>query len=298
MKRVLIAMSILVLLTAACAQARQEVAPVSRSQSEAGAPPQEPSGAVSNPSYSEQVPDVKRLVITNASISLAVADPEASLNKIAALATEMGGFVVTSRLSQVRLESGQEVPQGSITIRVPAEKLSEALQRIRSESTRKPISESSESQDVTKDYTDLGSRLRNLEAAEAQLQKIMEATNDTENVLRVYNELKSVREQIEVIKGQIQYYEQSAALSAISIELNANESIQPLSIGGWQPVGVARNALQALISGVKVLFNIGIWVVLFMLPMLVLIGLPFYVLFRLLRRRGKAKPQPSAPARQ
>jgi hypothetical protein len=235
-------------------------------------------------------------VITNAGISLAVADPEASMNRIAALAKELGGFVVTSRLSQATAESGQEYPQVSMTIRVPAEKLSDAMQRIRSESARKPISETTDSQDVTKEYVDLGSRLRNLEGAQTQLQKLMEGTKSTEETLQVYNELKSVNEQIEVIKGQMQYYEQSAALSAISIDLRANESVQPLSIGGWQPLGVVRNALQALITGVKVLANIGIYLVLLVLPMLVLIGLPFYVIYRLLRRRSKGKRQPPAPA--
>lgn len=249
----------------------------------------------SGSTYQEQVPEVKRLVITNASISLAVVDPQASMKRIAAMAEEMGGFVVSSQLSQVRLESGQEVPQVSMTIRVPAGQLDQAMDRIRAESDRAPLSESTDSQDVTKDYTDLGSRLRNLEAAETQLQKIMEAAVETEDVLRVYNELKQVREQIEVIKGQIQYYEQSAALSAISIELKANEAVQPLSIGGWQPVGVARDALQALINGLKILINIGIYLVLFVLPMLFLISLPFYGIYRLVRSRRKGRPQPPAP---
>jgi hypothetical protein len=242
------------------------------------------------------VPEARRLVITNASLSLAVADPEASMERIAALAEELGGFVVNSRLSQVTLESGVEVPQVSISLRVPAERLDEALERIRAESDRDPLSSNTDSQDVTKEYTDLGSRLRNLEAAETQLQKIMEAATATEDVLQVYNELKNVREQIEVIKGQMQYYEQSAALSSVTVDLKANEAVLPLTIGRWQPGGVARDAIQTLINGVKVLANIAIWVALFVLPMLVLIGLPFFGLFWLLRRRGRGRPKPPTPA--
>ncbi len=304
-KRILIVLSVLALALAACAGARAPTTSergFADGESTGGAAPGAPQaapqeeGPVSNSSYSGQVPEVRRLVITNASLSLAVEDPEAAMIRIAAMVEGMGGFVVSSRLSQVPLESGAEVPQVSMTVRVPAERLDEALDKIKEETDRPILSENTDSQDVTKEYTDLDSRLRNLEAAEAQLQKIMEDATDTENVLQVYNELKNVREQIEVIKGQMQYYEQSAALSAISVDLMANEAIQPLSIGGWQPGGVARDAIQALINGVKVLANIAIWVVLFVLPMLLLVASPFVVLFFLLRRRGRAKPRPPAPA--
>ena len=45
-------------------------------------------------------------------------------------------------------------------------------------------SESISGQDVTQEFTDLQSRLRNLEAAEEQLLEIMEAATDTEDVFR------------------------------------------------------------------------------------------------------------------
>ena len=46
----------------------------------------------------------------------------------------------------------------------------------------------------------------------------------------------------------MKYYEQSAALSSISIQLIANAAMQPLTIAGWQPGGVAKQALQSLIK--------------------------------------------------
>ena len=52
---------------------------------------------------------------------------------------------------------------------------------------------------------------------------------------RSIRSLPTIREQIEVIKGQMKYYEESARLSMVSVELIANEAVQPLTIGGWQP---------------------------------------------------------------
>jgi hypothetical protein len=242
---------------------------------------------------------VERLVIKNASLNLVVADPGESMDRIGSLAEEMGGFIVSANLYKTQLESGVEVPRASITIRIPAEKLEDAMAQIEGESDLPPLRKDINSQDITSEYTDLQSRLRNLEDAEAQLREIMASASRTEDVLQVYNQLTSVREQIEVLKGQIQFYDQAVALSSISVELLPNEAVQPLTIGGWQPVGVARNAIQALINTLKFLLNAAIWIVLYLLPTLLVIflifGLPVILFFRWLRRLRQPSKKPSPP---
>jgi hypothetical protein len=214
-----------------------------------------------------------RLVIKTASLSIVVEDPAASLDAISNLATDTGGFVVSSNLYRVTLDGGLEVPQANITIRVPSEKLDQALAEIKS-GAGQILNENISGQDVTQEYTDLGSRLKNLERAEEQLTAIMEQAWETEDVLSVYNRLVEVQEQIELIKGQMQYYQQSSALSAISVDIRANEAVQPLKIGNWQPVGVAKRALQALIDTLKFFGNVIIWLGLYILPVVVILYFP------------------------
>jgi len=241
---------------------------------------------------------VERLVIKNASLSIAVDDPEASMDRISALADELGGYVVSAYMYQTTLESGAKVPHASVSLRIPAERLDEVLQTIKAETTQPVLSENIDSQDVTADYVDLSSRLTNLEAAEKQLQQIMEDAVRTEDVLDVFSRLTSVREQIEVIRGQMKYYEEAAALSMVSVELVANEAVQPLTIGGWQPVGVAKSAVQALINTVKWLANAGIWIAIFVLPVALLIfGPPALIVWAIMRSRAKRrKAAQTAPA--
>jgi hypothetical protein len=305
-KKAVLFLSIATLLLSACASA---AAPTPSFQSldksnpaAAGAPqsaPALPAESVGNTTgYNAPLPDVQRIVLKNANLTLAVDDPSKSMENITKLAESMGGFVVSAQLTQAHLDSGAEVPQASITIRVPADKLDAALAQIKSETKRPVISEEMSSQDVTKDYTDLQSRLTNLQAAETQLKEIMASATKTDDVLSVYNQLTQVREQIEVIKGQIQYYDQSAALSLITVQLLANEAVQPLTIGGWQPAGVAKQALQALINTLKGLATAAIWIVLLVIPVLLIIALPFYLLYlliRALRRRSRKPALPPAP---
>ncbi len=241
--------------------------------------------------------DPERIVIKDADLTIVVESPPDILERIIHMAEEMGGYVVSANLYQSRLDNGQEVPRGSITIRVPAERLNDAINQIESTSDREPLSKNISSQDVTREYTDLQSRVRNLEEAETQLREIMSSAHKTEDVLAVYNQLVQVREQIEIIKGQIQYYEQSATLSAISVDLLADEAVQPLTIGGWQPIGVAKDAIQTLINALKFIATGLIWIALFILPVVFLLALifllPIILIIKTMRKRRRARQEES-----
>lgn len=303
-KKMIIWITLAVLLLTACAPAKSSESISSAGEGFAPSAPlldeqRAMDSAVSTGGFVSAEPAaVEHMVIKNANLSIAVDAPPASMERITTLAEEMGGFVVNANLYQTTLESGIEVPHASITVRVPAERLNEALAKIKTETQQPVISETINSQDVTDDYTDLRSRLVNLEAAEKQLQEILDRATKTEDVLNVFNQLTQVREQIEVIKGQMQYYEQSAALSMISVELYANEAVQPVTIGGWQPKGVAKQALQALINALKFLATAAIWIIILVIPvLLVVFGPPALIILAVLRarKRRKAKAAPPAP---
>jgi len=234
---------------------------------------------------SETDESVERVVIKNAYLTIVVEDPAKSMERIGAMAEEMGGFIVNAELYKQELESGIQVPRASINIRIPAEKLDDGLETIKAESDQDPQSESINSQDVTSEYVDLQSRLKNLEAAENQLTEIMESATKTEDVLAVYNELVEVRGEIEVIKGQINYYDQSAKFSSVQVELLADEAVQPITVGTWQPQGVAKDAIQALINTFKFLVNMIIWIIIFLLPLLLVI---YLIIFLPLSKTWKA----------
>lgn len=244
----------------------------------------------------------RRLVIQNANLSIVVAKPLDALDQIAALATEFKGFVVSSESHKLTLDQGQEVVEANITIRVDSTQLNTVLERIHaltSNPDEDVLSENVTGEDVTKEYVDLESQLRNLQATEAQLQKIMDQATKTEDVLSVYRELSSIRGQIETTTGQMKYYEEAAALSSISVYIRAEEAVQPLQVGGWKPVGTARNAVQALVDTLQFLGSAVIWIVIYILPVVVVIGLPIWLIVRAIRsakRKAKAAKLAEATA--
>ena len=237
----------------------------------------------------------ERLVIQNADLSIVVSDVKARLQAIEDMAVEMGGFVVSVNVYETFVSNGQKVPEAQIVVRVPDEKLAEALDQIKHD-TVEVQNETRSGQDVTNQYVDLQSQLTAKQAAEAQLLKIMEGAEKTEDVLAVYAQLQQIQSEIEVLKGQIKYYEESASLSAISVRIVAEETIKPIEIGGWKPEGVARDAIQSLIYFWQDFVDFLIHFFLYTLPVLVTIGIPLVLAFLLLRWILRKTRKPAAPA--
>lgn len=280
------------------AATRQSVAPSFSPAATAAPALPATAGGARAASEAAQPADVTQMVIKNADLSIVVEDPAAGMAAISKMASDMGGYVVTSRLFKTRTESGIEVPQANITIRIPAEKLDDGLAKIRA-LTKDPAkdirSENVTGKDVTGDYIDLQSRLTNLENTEKQLQKIQESATKTDDVLAVFNRITEIRQEIEQIKGQMKYYREAAALSSVAVTLVSKESVAPLSIGGWEPVGIARDALQALINVGKALVEILIWLVIFFAPLGLVLYFPGRWLWKRFRRWQQAHPKAAPP---
>lgn len=300
LKRSLIATLILTLFLTACSATKSANPAMDLATGEMpAAAPQEAAGVESfsrDSNYTDSsvanADTIDRLVIRNADLSIVVVKPDESLDAIIKMANEMGGYVVDSRLYQRSLSSGVEVMEASVTIRVPAEKLDAAMQEIKAQvedPATDVLSENVTGQDVTKEYTNLQSRLRNSQAASDQLTEIMASATKPEDVLNIFNQLKQVNEEIEVIKGEIKYYEESAAMSAITVQIQAQETIAPVTIGTWKPEGVARDAVQALIEAYQWIANAAIWAAIFCLPIALPVGLVLFFIFRAIQRSRRKK---------
>jgi hypothetical protein len=224
-----------------------------------------------------------RMVIYNASLRLVVTDVEQLLSDVATLAREMGGYVVSS---ESRESSGNRV--GSASIRVPAERLDEALTEIKAMATRVDRSAIS-SQDVTEEFMDQEARLRTFRATEEQYLVLLTSARNVEDTLRVQRSLTDVREQIERTQGRIQYLRQSSEMALISMDVSTAIGARPVDAVGWDAQETLAGALQGLVSVGLLLASFGIWVAVF-IP----VWVPALLLIRWWRGRRRS-PTPAAP---
>lgn len=248
-----------------------------------------PSESKENESGSGQ----ERLVIQSATLRVSVLDTVEAMRSTSNMATSMGGYVVSSNRYSDTYYNNVTYTSTSIVIRVPAAKLEEAMEKIRKMSAAGKngiLSESLTGDDVTSDFVDSSSRLRNLKAAEEQLVILMENTEDLEATMSVFRELTNIRSQIEVLEGHIKYLQESAALSSISVDFVAESSLQPIEIGGWKPQGVVRESLQRLIRTFQDVVDFLIRFGIQCLPFLIPLGVGVYFLVRAIRK-SRAKRQ-------
>ncbi|MBN1189800.1 MAG: DUF4349 domain-containing protein [Dehalococcoidales bacterium] len=159
----------------------------------------------------EELPE--RMVVRSGDIQMVVDDITSAMEGIARIASGYSGYVVASNQGK---EGEKNV--GSISIRIAAEYFDQAMQDL-GVLAKSVIFESTSSQDVTEEYVDLDSRIKNLEATEAQLRKIMEGAEETEDILSIQRELTNVRGEIEQVKGRMLYLERTSSTSLIQVRL-------------------------------------------------------------------------------
>jgi hypothetical protein len=225
---------------------------------------------------------VERIVIQNADLSIVVIDPEAKMDEIGKMAEDMGGFVVSKNVFQTTTGNNIRVPEGNIMVRVPAENLEQALEQIKADAVEVQ-NENRSGEDVTRDYVNLQARRKTHEEAAEQLSEILDQKTESAEVIEVFNQLVYHREQIEILTGQINYYEEAAALSAINVHVSAEETLQPLEFAGWRPTGVARDALQALINFFQGFVDFLIWLIILIIPAGLLILALLWAVWRIFR---------------
>lgn len=242
----------------------------------------------------------ERMVIQTASLRVSVADTVEAMRLTSNLAKQLGGYVVSTQRYTDTTYNNVSYAHTYITIRVPSAKLEQAMEEVRQLSaTGKDgiLSESLSGQDVTSDFVDSNSRLRNLKAAEDQLVVLMENTEDLEATMSVFRELTEIRSQIEVLEGHIKYLQESSDLSSLSVDFVAEASLKPIEIGGWKPQGVVKESIERLVRSFQDIVDFLIRFGITCLPFLIPLGVGIYFLVRAIRKsisKSRAKKSVSS----
>ena len=234
-------------------------------------------------------PNVERLVIKTADLSLQVDDARAAEAQLRELVGQLGGYIV-----KVETSGTDERVSTRVTFRVPAERFDDALGGAQG-LAKKVLARTVGGDDVTEEFVDLDARLRNLEATRDRLLTFLDKATEVEDALRVNESLTQIQGEIEQIKGRQQFLQRSAALSTISVYLTPTPITPIIDEDSWQPLDVARRALRDLVSFGQGLAEIAIVLVIWSPVWLPLLLAAIWVWRKLRRRRAPAKAAPATP---
>jgi hypothetical protein len=265
----------------------------------AEAMPTVPAAAGDSGSSAQAIPRVQRMIIKNGELELLVKDTDVALDGVTVIASEYGGYIVSSH---TWYEEGFKF--ATVRLGVPVTEFENMLRRLRGLAL-KVTSEVASGEDVTDQYVDLQSRLTNLKATQDRIREFLNRAQTVDEALKVNKQLSEVEGQIEEIQGQMNYMKDRAAFSTIDVQLNperptptptptSTPTPTPTPVA-WRPGETFQDASDVLTSILKGLVDLLIWVLVVLGPFLIPLLLLIWLIVWLRRRKTRPAPPPRSP---
>jgi hypothetical protein len=163
---------------------------------------------------------------------------QARFQEAAMVASRHGGYVSSSSTAEANRRSGE------LIIRVPASEFEATMGELKALGTVK--GEQISGQDVTAQFVDLEARLRNWEAQEEVLLRLMRQSKTIEDSLKVQRTLQDVQLAIEEIRGQLRVLADQTDLSTITLSMLEAGAVAAKPKEGLTFVRAWRQAIHAI----------------------------------------------------
>ncbi len=260
-----------------------------------GAPPSSGTSSLGTTDLNSAAID--RKIIFNADLDFEAADVRASFDDVARVARSSGGFVEKSSLDERPDRDGKALLYGALSLRVPSTAYGDVVADLRGLGGLKLRKESSSANEVTDQYIDLTSRLRNLERSETQYLALLQQAKTIQEILTVQERVDSVRNQIEQIQGRLKLLDDQTDLATIDVSLvppaapalveeddDGPKSVRQAFADAWH--GAVETSRYVAAAG-AVLLVMAIWLA---VPAALVVALGIYA-----HRRSPGRPLDSAP---
>jgi hypothetical protein len=243
-----------------------------------------------------QAAAIDRKIVKNAEVSVLVEDSDIAIDRLTQVVSDVGGYIVSSRVWYQAHLDGENYKYASITLGIPVDQFEVTMRRVRGLGLR-VLDENASGEDVTDQFVDLQSRLTNLEATQSRIQSFLEDAKTVDEALRINQELAQIEAQIEEVKGRMNYLSDRSAFSTITVAISPElpEIATPTPIPTstpkpWTPVDTLDDATGTLIRSYQGIVEFAIWLFVAVLPILAPPALVIWLVVRLLRRKPDKEP--------
>jgi hypothetical protein len=236
---------------------------------------EKPAAAVVSSTVFAQAAFANQKLIRTAEAHIEVDSVERAIQRIDSLARQNNAFV-----ADVNLSNAERFASARLVIRVPSAQFTTMVASLAT--LGKVTNQALATEDVTREYADLETRLGVKEQTVGRLRNLLATrTGQLDDVLNVERELARVVTELEQLKGERNYYDQRVAVSTISVSLSEPNLI---ASRGFSP-----NIGTAFTTSIRMLANFAsgvISAITFLIPWLAVAGLGWLISkrFRLMRR--------------
>lgn len=224
---------------------------------------------------------LKPQLIRRGNIAIEVDELKKALTAVKGLVAANGGYITNQSLTF--LDHAGTYRSGQLEVRVPSINFDNFLTQL--QAIGKTPGPQITAEDVGKQISDLQATIRNKQKEEEQLLQIMKRSGKVSEVLEVSRELARVRGEIESAQSSLKYYQEQVAYSTVTIQLSEKTVGSPTeskpSLG--DALGnSAKKAFDALLGFGLGLMSFLIWTVIYLIPVLAILGVILWLLGKLI----------------
>lgn len=225
----------------------------------------------------------QRYLIRDATVTMEARDVGKAVEVVKQAAVMAGGYVGNSNESMDPL-GGKSV---MLQVRVPAQKFDGLMSTL--DTVGKVLTRNITSQDVTAEYVDTDSRVRNLKRTEERLLAHLGRSGKLSDTLSIERELTRVREEIEQATGRLRFLAGQVAFSTATVTITETARTRGLTPPESYSAGqTAGEATRSLVEFGRSVLGVIIWVVVYAVVWLPVALILWYGLVRprMRARRG------------
>ena len=225
-----------------------------------------------------------RDVVSTASVSLTSADPVEAAEQAVLITTDAGGRVDNRTDSPATVNSPASA---SLTLRIPADNLDDALTEIKAVGDLRHASLNST--DVTDQVTDLDARITALRASVNRLLALIERATTTTDLIALETALSERQADLDSLEAQRDAVGDAIDFATVQVDISSPGAVAGAAPGDfWGGIVVGFTALVGFFSGLLVVLGI-------LLPWLILLALLAAVAWQIVRRRRSGPARHPAP---
>jgi hypothetical protein len=244
-------------------------------KSTAALPPGQTSFAPNQPA---PVPIQGPLVIRQAQLTVSVTSGsfDNKLADVRRLVELEQGFIAGTDAQVNPQLSDDRIRTGVISFMVPAKNFDETIDGLAK--LGRVQNEHISGQDVSAQYVDLQARLANEEAQRNAMVALLQRAQSVSDIIAIQNQLGQITQQIEQLKGQIQYLDHNTSFSTVTVNIvEAGAPAPTAASDNWGFATALGDAAHNFVTTINYLITglgaIG--------PVLLLVGLAYFVWRRL-----------------
>lgn len=227
----------------------------------------------------------ERKIIYTLEATLRVESVDQAVDLIEEQVTSLGGYISESR----KTDRENEI-NAYMSVRIPVkhfESFKGDLSQYGTVSNQHLFTD-----DVSRQYFDVETRLRSWEAQEKRYLEILQQADTVEDILQIENSLAHVRREMESLKGQLKYFDNRVDYSEVRMNIYPQQSNFSVS-DPWQPVSLESTFLaakNAVIKSISFIWNGANYLIVFVgyaIPVIILLALGWLGFKRLRKRKSE-----------